>query len=101
MTILPPGVILGILERFGINLVPIWYALGDLGLFFGTISRHLRLALAWFGITPQPFFPNFVRPESGHEIARVVRQRLLVFQRTSWYFWTAPWYSIELLSFPV
>ena len=40
----------------GTNLVPIWCALGDLALFFGAISWHLRLALAWFGIILRPFF---------------------------------------------
>ena len=80
MILLPPGVILGILERFGINLVPIWCALGDLGYFFSAISWHLRLALAWFGIILRPFLSNFVWPESGHEFTRGFRQSLVVFR---------------------
>ena len=82
---LPPGVILGILERFGINLVPIWCDLGGLGLFFGAISWHLRLALAWFGIILRPFLSKLVWPESGHDFTRGFRQSLVVFNRASWY----------------
>ena len=70
-------------------LASIWYPFGvlwvTLGYFFGTISRHLRLALAWFGIILRPFLSNFVWPESGHEFTRGFRQSLVVFHRASWY----------------
>ena len=69
-----------------------------LGYLSGAISWHLRLALAWVGIISQPFSPNFVRPGSGHEFTRAFRHCLLVFQRTSSYFRTAPWYSMDSFS---
>ena len=71
-------------------LASIWYPFGalwvTLGYFFGAISWHLRLALAWFGIILRPFLFKLVWPESGHEFTRGFRQSLVVFHRASWYF---------------
>ena len=47
------------------------------------VEKYMKKCYVGFGIIPQPFFPNFVRPESGHEFTRVFRQ--------------SPWYSSELL----
>ena len=91
--LLPLGVILRILARFGINLAPVWCALGGLGLpfWFHFIAFAPGLASS---------LSNFIQPESGHEFIQFVCQCILVFQRTSSYFWTAPlypsWYSIVL-----
>ena len=86
LILLPPGVILRILARFGINLAPVWCALGGLGLPFWYRFMAFALGLA-------SSLSNFIQPESGDEFTRFVCQCLLVFQRTSSYFWTAPWYS--------
>ena len=70
-------------------LALIWYPFGVLwvtsGCFFGAISWHLRLALAWFGIILRPFLSKLVCPESGHEFTRGFRQSLVIFHRASWY----------------
>ena len=81
-----PGVISQILTRFGINLAPIWCALGGLRLPFWCHFMPFAPGLA-------SSLSNFIQPESGHEFIRFVCQCILVFRRTSSYFWTAPWYS--------
>ena len=86
LILLPPGVILRILARFGINLAPVWCTLGGLGLPFWCHFTAFALGLA-------SSLSNFIQPESGDEFTRFVCQCLLVFQRTSSYFWTVPWYS--------
>ena len=53
-------------------LASIWYPFGALWVTFGDLFLPFdgiieRLDLAYFGIFVQPFFYNFIRPESGHD----------------------------------
>ena len=87
MTILPPGVILGILERFGINLVPIWCALGDLGLLFW---YHFTAFAPGLGLVWHHPSACFVLTLCGLNLDTNLHE---VFVKASWYSVKASWYS--------
>jgi len=87
-------------------LASIWHAFGALwvalGYLFGAISWHLRLALAWLGVIPQPFSLTLYSLNLGMDLQDL-------FVKASWYsrdlidisgqllgIHGAPWYALEL-----